>query len=51
MNKPFVLPSPEVCEHTARQYEAALGSGTQEYDMEWHAHLRILSRVNPGWDS
>lgn len=51
MNQAFVLPSPEVCEHTARQYEGALGSGTHEYDMEWHAHLRILSRANPGWDS
>ncbi|HLS69848.1 MAG TPA: class II aldolase/adducin family protein [Kiloniellales bacterium] len=51
MKQPFVLPSPEVCEHTARQYDEALGSGTHELDREWEAHLRLLSRANPGWNS
>lgn len=49
MNQPFVLPPPEVCEHTARQYEQGLGGGTSELDREWHAHLRVLDRANPGY--
>lgn len=50
MNQAYVLPSPETCEHTAQQYDRGLGSGTHELDMEWNAHLRVLERVNPGWD-
>ena len=51
MKQSYVLPPPEICEHTARQYDEALGSGTYELNREWEAHLRILSRANPGWDS
>ncbi|WP_439817430.1 class II aldolase/adducin family protein [Zavarzinia sp. CC-PAN008] len=42
----LIIPSPEVCEHTARQYEMgaeALG------DLEWAPLLRELDRKMPDW--
>lgn len=40
------LPSPEVMEHTARQFERE----TDIYDLEWTALVRLLDEVNPGYD-
>lgn len=51
MGRALVFPSAAVCEHTARQYDEGLGSGTHELDREWQAHLRVLQRANPGWEA
>ncbi|MFY7958585.1 MAG: class II aldolase/adducin family protein, partial [Elsteraceae bacterium] len=40
------LPSPEVMEHTAKQFER----DTDIYDLEWSALVRLLDEVNPGYD-
>lgn len=40
------LPSPEVCEHTARQFETYPDPPRTR---EWPHLLRLLDRVNPGY--
>jgi len=45
-------PPPEVCEHTAKQWEegaAAIGTGKDEQTREWPAMLRMLDRKYPDW--
>lgn len=50
---PIVVPPPEVCEHTARQYEG--GQGTDDYsidaseDLAWAAMLRLVERLYPDY--
>lgn len=41
-----VLPSPETCEHAARQWEYHDAHGGQE---DWPAYLRIADRVDPSF--
>jgi ribulose-5-phosphate 4-epimerase/fuculose-1-phosphate aldolase len=48
MGRPFVLPSPEVCERTARQFETYPDPPRTR---EWPHLLRLLDRVNPGYAS
>lgn len=43
----LVMPSPEVCEHTARQFD---GYPDPPVSREWPHLLRLLDRVNPGYD-
>ncbi len=45
------LPSPEVCEHTARQWEAGAASigGGAEPTLEWPAMKRLMDRKDPGY--
>lgn len=46
MGRELVFPSPEVCEHTARQFE----SGTDPVETrEWPNMLRLADRVSPGF--
>jgi ribulose-5-phosphate 4-epimerase/fuculose-1-phosphate aldolase len=45
--RPLVMPSPEVCEHTARQFESY---PDPPITREWPHLLRLLDRVNPGYD-
>lgn len=45
------LPPPEVCEHTARQWEngeAAIGGGAKP-TLEWAAMKRLMDRKDPGY--
>lgn len=46
MGRPIVLPSHEVCEHTARQFERY---PDPPITREWPHLLRLLDRVNPGY--
>lgn len=41
------MPSPEICERTARQFD---GYPVPPREREWPHLLRLLARVNPGWD-
>ncbi|MEQ8701204.1 MAG: class II aldolase/adducin family protein, partial [Bauldia litoralis] len=45
------LPSPEVCEHTARQWEAGTASigGGAEPTLEWEAMKRLMDRKDPSY--
>lgn len=43
----LVLPAPEVCEHTARQFD---GYPEPPVSREWPHLLRLLDRVNPGYE-
>lgn len=46
MGRELVFPPPEVCEHTARQFE----SGTEPVETrEWPHMLRLADRVSPGF--
>ncbi|MGF1554350.1 MAG: class II aldolase/adducin family protein [Paracoccaceae bacterium] len=50
-DRPLRWPSPEVCERTARQYEAggdAIARGERP-DHQWAAWLRLLDRVAPDY--
>jgi ribulose-5-phosphate 4-epimerase/fuculose-1-phosphate aldolase len=40
--------SPEVCEHTAQQFEKNYSSG-KNGNLQWEALLRLLDKVNPGY--
>jgi len=44
----LVMPSREVCERTAAQYEGA-GFDSEEVDLEWAAHLRLLDKIDPSY--
>lgn len=45
----LVTPSPEVCEHAARQHERYAEESTEHTDREWNALLRMLDREDPGY--
>ena len=50
--RPWSPPPPEVCAHTAKQWDegaAAIGTGNDEATREWPAMLRMLDRKYPGW--
>ena len=50
--RPWAPPPPEVCEHTAKQWEdgaASIGTGKDEHTREWPALLRMLDRKDPSW--
>lgn len=44
--RPFTLPSPETCEHTARQFETYLEPPRVR---EWPGLLRLLDRIDPSF--
>ena len=44
----LVLPSREVCEKTAAQYDGA-ELDNEEVDLEWAAHLRMLDKIDPSY--
>jgi len=50
---PLVLPSPEVCEHTARQFGGENGdddyAGSREPNLAWAAMLRLAERIAPDY--
>lgn len=46
MGRPVVTPAPEVCEHTAQQFERYPDPPATR---EWPHLLRLLDRVNPGY--
>ncbi|MSQ71639.1 MAG: class II aldolase/adducin family protein [Betaproteobacteria bacterium] len=46
MGRELVLPSPEACEHAARQFESLDDTPSTR---EWPHLLRLLDRVNPGY--
>jgi ribulose-5-phosphate 4-epimerase/fuculose-1-phosphate aldolase len=44
--RPIKLPSPAICEHTARQFELyPLGAR----DLEWPGLMRMLDRIDPSY--
>ncbi|WP_454830331.1 class II aldolase/adducin family protein [Paraburkholderia xenovorans] len=45
---PITVPSEEICEHTAKQWEHHVGHGGLE---DWPAYLRIADRLDPGFRS
>jgi len=49
----LVLPPPEVCEHTARQFGGATGDGDysdmREPNLAWQAMLRLVERIAPDY--
>ncbi len=50
--QPWSPPPPEVCEHTAKQWDegvASIGTGKDAQTREWPALLRMLDRKDPGW--
>jgi ribulose-5-phosphate 4-epimerase/fuculose-1-phosphate aldolase len=53
---PLLLPSPEICERTERQYSdpppapnAQLVADPDGMDLGWQALLRLLARIDPGY--
>jgi ribulose-5-phosphate 4-epimerase/fuculose-1-phosphate aldolase len=44
MGQKYVLPSPEVCEHAAKQHDDYAYLDTVHLDREWTALLRLLDR-------
>lgn len=42
----LTLPSPEVCEHAASQFDEF---GTREQDLDWPGHLRRLDALDPSY--
>lgn len=47
--RPIKMPSPEVCEHTARQWETGM-DGLRDRELpEWPAYLRMLDRQDPSY--
>jgi ribulose-5-phosphate 4-epimerase/fuculose-1-phosphate aldolase len=44
--KGVLIPSPEVCEHSARQYEQNNAGGG---DADWPAYLRVADRADPSY--
>jgi hypothetical protein len=42
----ILIPAPEVCERTARQFE---GSQALASDFEWNAYLKIADRLDPSY--
>jgi ribulose-5-phosphate 4-epimerase/fuculose-1-phosphate aldolase len=46
----IVMPSAEVCEHTAQQWDSNdAGAGSDEPVPEWPAYLRMLDRIDPSY--
>jgi len=43
----LLIPSHEVCEHTARQYDKYHAGDVRKL---WEAMLRRLDRLDPNWD-
>ncbi|MOA62028.1 hypothetical protein D3C78_1873200 [compost metagenome] len=48
MGQPYVLPSPEVCEHAAQQHDDYAYLDTVHLDREWTALLRLIDRDSGG---
>jgi hypothetical protein len=49
----LVLPSKDVCEHTAKQFRKSENTEVEGHldQLAWTALLRKLDRINPGYDS
>jgi ribulose-5-phosphate 4-epimerase/fuculose-1-phosphate aldolase len=48
MGRKLVIPSPEVCDHAAQQFDRSYeGDG---YELAWEANRRTIDRVNPGYE-
>ncbi|MCW5773243.1 MAG: class II aldolase/adducin family protein [Rhodospirillaceae bacterium] len=50
--RPWAPPAPEVCDHTAKQWQtgaAGIGTGSDEATREWPSQLRLIDRKYPGW--
>ena len=49
----LILPSKEVCEHTAKQFRQSENTEAEGHldQLAWTALLRKLDRINPGYDS
>jgi len=48
MGRKLVIPSPEVCDHAAQQFDRSYERDGCE--LEWAANRRIIDRVNPGYE-
>jgi ribulose-5-phosphate 4-epimerase/fuculose-1-phosphate aldolase len=48
MSSELVMPSREVCERTAAQYDRA-EFDKKELDLEWAAHIRMLDKIDPSY--
>jgi hypothetical protein len=44
MGQPYILPSPAVCEHAAKQHDDYAYLDTVHLDREWTALLRLIDR-------
>ena len=46
MGRDVLVPSPDVCEHAARQFESFQARGSQD---DWNAYLRLADRLDPSF--
>ncbi|NEO03868.1 MAG: class II aldolase/adducin family protein [Moorea sp. SIO3I7] len=44
-----IIPPPEICEHTARQFEGPFHKNNQEFQSVWEANRRLLDRLDPSY--
>ncbi len=49
MGQKVILPSPEVCEHAAKQHDDYANIDTVHLDREWTALLRLIDRDGPSY--
>ncbi|AOY81726.1 class II aldolase/adducin family protein [Moorena producens JHB] len=48
-NAKVIIPPPEICEHTARQFEGSFRNKNQEFQTLWEANRRLLDRLDPSY--
>lgn len=44
-----IIPSPEICQHTAQQFEGSCHKNNREFQLGWEAHRRLLDRLDPSY--
>ncbi|WP_424100060.1 class II aldolase/adducin family protein [Moorena producens] len=48
-NAKVIIPPPEICEHTARQFEGSFRNINQEFQTLWEANRRLLDRLDSSY--
>ncbi|NEO34185.1 MAG: class II aldolase/adducin family protein [Symploca sp. SIO3C6] len=44
-----IIPPPEICEHTAKQFEGSFLQNNREFQSVWEANRRLLDRLDPSY--
>ncbi|MBD2544859.1 hypothetical protein [Planktothricoides raciborskii] len=44
-----IIPSPEICAHTAKQFDGPFHQDNQEFQLVWEANRRLLDRLDPSY--
>ena len=44
-----IIPSPEICEYTAQQFEGPFHKNNQEFQLVWEANRRLLDRLDTSY--